>query len=351
MSRIENVFSKRANQFLQFTSHTGPHFHSGERVNRIMFHVIMSLMPIVFFSVYLYGLSVVFLLLVCILGCVLTEYFFVRRFGKPALETIQDFSVILTGLLLALTLPPGFPLWMAFVGSIVSVCLGKWMMGGLGQNVFNPALVGRVFLQAAFPAAMTSWSEPLVLGRFSNFIPSSLSFPFTYQVSAWTGATPLASMKYSQDVVDIGHLFWGSVAGSSGESSALLILVGGLYLAYQKYLDWKIPVGILMSVWLLTTVIGLFSSQSPDPFAMLFSGGLFLGAFYMATDMVTSPVTYWGIWAYSVLIGVLVVVIRLWSGLPEGVMFAILIGNSLSPLFNQFFPSVVYGHRRRFPHA
>jgi electron transport complex protein RnfD len=271
------------------------------------------------------------------LGCVLTE----RLLGKHG--ALGDGSATITGVLLGLTLPPGLPIWMAFLGGFFAIAFGKLLFGGLGQNVFNPALLGRAFLQAAFPEALTTWpvaTEAWAQLRGDNFaLPLMSADP----VVAVTGATPLGQMKFEQIPTETLDLMLGSISGSVGETAAVAILLGGAYLALKKYLDWRIPVAIFATVAVLSQVIHWIDPTKPGALFMLFSGGLMLGAVYMATDMVTSPTTPVGAWVYGLGIGVLVVVIRLWGGLPEGVMSAILFMNALVPFINRATQPRVFG--------
>jgi electron transport complex protein RnfD len=323
--------------------------------------VVYALLPVCAFAVYAFGISVLALLLVTTLSCVLSESLFCRLAGRPA--TVNDWSIVITGLLLGLTLPPGFPLWMAAVAGFVAVGLGKALFGGLGYNVMNPALVGRAFVQAAFPVAITTWTPAFAAGRFSQFIPSTLTLPFMQpvdistwlaqtQVDAFSGATPLALQKFEQLSTSASDLFTGMTAGSAGETSALVILAGGLYLAARRMLDWRIPVGVLLGAVLTSLPFWLLDAvRYPDPLFVLFSGGLMLGAVFMASDMVASPVTPRGVWIYSLFIGVLTVIIRLFGGLTEGVMYAILLGNALSPLIATVTQPRVFGANNKEPRA
>jgi electron transport complex protein RnfD len=333
-------------KYLQMELRTSPHIARETRVDIIMKNVVYSLIPIVAMSVYAFGLSALLLVLACTLSAVLTEHLLGRLSGKAG--TLGDYSAVITGILLGLTLPPGFPLWMAVVGGVVSIAIGKTLFGGLGFNVFNPALVGRAFLQAAFPVAITTWSEPFAQNRFAQAIAASFTPPFSKLVpDAATGATPLAAMKFDQQLAATQAVLFGTVSGSAGETSALLILLCGAYLALRKMLDWRIPVGILVTVYLLSGLFHLITPTYPPPLFMLLSGGLMLGAIFMATDMVTCPVTSSAVWIFATLVGTLTVVIRLWGGLPEGVMYAILLGNALTPVISRLTQPRVYGVARQ----
>ena len=321
---------------------TSPHIRGGASVDHIMLNVVLALLPVVCFAVYAFGLAALLGIATATVSCVAAEHFLCRAAGRPS--TIGDWSVTITGLLYGLTLPPGLALWMVACGGFIGVAMGKALFGGLGYNAFNPALVGRAFLQAAFPSAMTNWMPAFGAQRFSSVPSSVLTTPFLRpELDASTAATPLARMKFEQQFADAGDLLLGLSNGSAGETCALLILAGGLYLAARRMLDWRIPASIFGTVALLSL---LFHQLDPQRYApagfMLFSGGLMLGAVFMATDMVASPITAAGVMLYGALIGVLVVVIRYWGGMPEGVMYAILLANAASPHIDRFFQPPVY---------
>jgi electron transport complex protein RnfD len=333
-------------KYLQMALRTSPHIMRGVGVEVIMRNVVYALLPLVAMAVYTFGISALLLVLVCTLSAMATEYAVEQFSGK--LSTLGDSTAIITGLLLGLTLPPGFPLWMAALGGIISITLGKALFGGLGFNIFNPALVGRAFLQAAFPVAITTWNAPFASDRFSEVISSTLALPLMKAPpAATTGATPLAALKFDHQLTPSFDLALGTVSGSAGETSAVLILLGGIYLAWRQMLDWRIPGGILVTVFLLSGLLHLINRSYPPPLFMLLSGGLMLGAVYMATDMVTSPVTPLGVWIFAFMIGALTVIIRIWGGLPEGVMYAILLANGVTPLINAYTQSRIYGERKK----
>ena len=331
----------RTNQPLNIQS--SPHLHSGASVDVIMRNVVWALIPVVGFAVYAFGLAGLLVLITALLSCLLTEHMLCRYSGKPT--TVNDWSVVITGLLYGLTLPPGLPLWMVALGGVLSVALGKFIFGGLGYNPFNPALVGRAFLQAAFPSAMTSWIPAFSDTRFTTVPGSTFTIPFASPVyDQISTATPLAAMKFEHTVSKPMDLLLGLSSGSTGETCALLILLGGAYLIVRNMMNWRIPAGIFLAVFGLSAILNTFHPEIyPSPWFMLFSGGLMLGAMFMATDMVASPITHWGCFIYGVLIGVLVVVIRLWGGLPEGVMYAILLANAVSPHIDRFIQPRVFG--------
>ena len=322
---------------------TSPHIISGNSTDKIMRHVVYALIPVALYAVYVFGISALLLLITALISCLLTEYLLNLWAGKE--QTIGDWSVTITGILYGLTLPPHLPLWMVFIGGVFGVAFGKFIFGGLGYNVFNPALVGRAFLQAAFPVAITTWMAPLLSDRFSHIPSSTLTLPFLEPVyDITTGATPLAVMKFEHTATDAYSLIMGMTSGSTGETSAVLILLGGLYLIARKMMNWRIPAALLSTVYLLSTFFHwLDPGRYPDGIFMLFSGGLMLGAVFMATDMVASPITSAGAAVYGFIIGLLIFVIRVWGGLPEGVMYAILFGNAVSPHIDNLIRPRVYG--------
>jgi electron transport complex protein RnfD len=315
-----------------------PHLRAPDSTARIMWTVVATLVPLVLASVYFFGLGALLVILAATLGAVGTE----RVFGPGG--TLRDGSAAITGLLLGLTLPPGLPLWMAFTGGVVAIGIGKLVFGGLGQNVFNPALIGRAFLQAAFPTAITTWAKPGA--GWTTVYPTNLVPPLygTRGVDLVTAATPLGRMKFEGEGTNTLELFLGVTGGSLGETSAVLILLGGAWLAWKRYLNWRIPASILLTVAAFSGLLyAIDAAQYPSPAFMLFSGGLMLGAVYMATDLVTSPVTHRGAWIFGAGIGLLVVLIRVWGGLPEGVMYAILLMNALVPVINRATRPRVFG--------
>lgn len=326
---------------------TAPHVLSGHSVDAIMFNVVLALLPTTAFAIYAFGLVAVLTLGTAIAVCALTEHAFCRLAGRPS--TVGDWSVVITGLLYGLTLPPGLPLWMNALGAVVAVALGKAVFGGLGLNPFNPALVGRAVLQAAFPVAMTTWMPAFTVGRFASLPPSTLTPPFSTPVyDAVTGATPLAHWKFDHVLTGTGDLAMGFVSGSTGETSAVLILLGGAYLIARNMMSWRIPLAVFASVACLAGLLHHLDPQHYAPAAFhLCAGGLALGAVFMATDMVASPMTALGGYLYGALIGVLTLVIRIWGGMPEGVMYAILLANAVSPLIDRTIRPRPFGSRAR----
>jgi Na+-translocating ferredoxin:NAD+ oxidoreductase subunit D len=316
-----------------------PHLHAQDSTARIMWTVVATLVPVVLASVWFFGAGVLLVIGATMLGALLVE----RLLGPGG--AIRDGSAAITGLLLGLTLPPGFPLWMAFTGGAFGIGFGKLIFGGLGQNIFNPALLGRAFLQAAFPTAITTWPAVRTAGEWLSFRGDLLAPPLMTagEVDVVTQATPLGLWKFEGEVTGIWDLMIGATGGSLGETSAVLILLGGTYLAARNYLNWRIPVGIFATVGALSLVFSWIFPGFPGPLFMIFSGGLMLGAVYMATDLVTSPITNGGAWIYAFGIGFLVVLIRGWGGLPEGVMYAILLMNALVPFIERITQPRVFG--------
>jgi len=315
-----------------------PHLKAPDSTTRIMWTVAATLAPIVAASSWFFGVSALLVIAAATAGAVATE----RTFGKGG--TLGDGSAAITGLLLGLTLPAGMPMWMAFLGGAVAIGFGKLVFGGLGQNVFNPALLGRAFLQAAFPAAITTW--PRVGGRWLALRGDNFAWPFTRpgQVDFVTAATPLGVMKFEHHGTDAWSLMTGSTGGSLGETAGLLILLCGAWLAWRRYLDWRTPAAIFATVAGFAAILHAAGpARYPGPLFMLFSGGLMLGAVYMATDPVTSPITRAGKWIFGFGVGGLVVLIRVWGGLPEEVMYAILIMNALVPFIDRATRPRVFG--------
>lgn len=323
--------SKKGNQNQEklFIVTPSPHVRDTESVPHIMHQVVLALLPAVLAAVYFFGLRAVMVLLVSTGVSMLTEHLIQKWRRKPS--TLKDYSALITGILLALILPPGFPLWATALGAVVAIGMGKMVFGGLGHNIFNPALVGRAFLQAAFPVLITTWSLPV-----EKFTATS--------VTATTQATPLAAMKFQHQLTAYADLFWGNTGGSLGETSAFAILLGGLYLLVKNYADWRIVSGIFAGTISLSAILWLLSPESyANPLFHLLSGGFLLGTFFMATDMVTSPITTKGRWIFGIGTGLLIVIIRSFGGLPEGVMYSILLMNALTPLIDQYTRPTVFG--------
>ncbi|PIE33880.1 electron transporter RnfD [candidate division KSB3 bacterium] len=314
-----------------FVISSSPHIESEDTVPKIMYTVVLALIPAMVCAVIFFGLRALLLLVTCVGSCMLTEYIFQRVRKKPV--TLNDWSAVITGILLALVLPPKLSLLSAALGSVVAIAIGKQVFGGLGYNIFNPALVGRAFLQATYPVDMTTWVKP---------------FYYTASADSISAATPLAMMKFEAQSTVFWKLLIGNIGGCLGETSVIAILLGGAYLIYKQYSEWRIPAAYLGTVFVLGGIFWMMDSgKYPNPFFHLLSGGLMLGALFMATDMVTSPVTRTGCWIFGIGAGILVVIIRLFGGLPEGVMYSILFMNALTPMLNRYTKPKVFGQRKK----
>jgi electron transport complex protein RnfD len=300
-----------------------PYIHSGKSTKKIMLLVIIALLPAIAASVYFFRTSAIYLISTCVISCVVFEYLIRKIRHKEIL--ISDLSAVVTGILIALILPPKFPLGAAVIGCLAAVFLGKEVFGGLGSNIFNPALIGRAFLMSTFPILTTTWYKPISL-------------------QAVTTATPLGLMKFQNVTTDIQALFWGNVSGSLGETSAAALLLGGIILLLSKTIDWRIPFSYIVTVILISLSFHLIDPANyAGPLFEVLAGGLIIGAFFMATDPVTSPVTGKGRFIFGVGCGILTMVIRYWGGLPEGVMYSILFMNALRPLIDKFTRPVCFG--------
>ncbi|NQT30132.1 MAG: RnfABCDGE type electron transport complex subunit D [Candidatus Saganbacteria bacterium] len=307
-----------------------PHLKEKTNVPHLMRLVILALLPAAIAGVYFFGFRALFLIITCMITAVASEFVMNKLMKREV--TIRDGSAALTGLLLALCISPSLPFYAAILGTIFAIVVGKQIFGGLGYNIFNPALIGRAFLAAAFPVAMTSWVAP---GAWRS-------------LEAISSATPLGLMKFGGEMTSYSELLIGNVSGCIGETSALLLLLGGLFLVWKKVINWRIPVSYLGSVAVLSGIFWLINpAEYPDPIFALLSGGLMLGAWFMLTDLVTSPFTSKGIWIFGICAGILVVVIRLFSGLPEGVMYSILIMNAFVPLIDRYTRPKVFGTRKK----
>jgi len=319
------VKEKKVNPIYLLSS--SPHMKTTDSVPKIMWTVIAALMPAVVFGVYNFGFGVLATILASVIAAVVTEIVINKMRNRES--SVTDGSAVLTGLLLAMTLPPAFPKAYAAVGAVFAIAIGKQIFGGLGYNIFNPALLGRAFLQASFSVKITTWSAPV-------------------GIDAITTATPLGSFKFEKIMTPYFDMFMGKIGGCIGETSALLIIIGGVYLLIKKYADWRIPASYLGTVFILGGLLWIINPQQyPDPVFHLFSGGLMLGAFFMATDMVTSPVTPKGTWIYGFGMGAVLIIIRLFGGLPEGVMYSILFMNAFVPLINRYTRPKIFGELKK----
>lgn len=307
-----------------------PHIHGGDSIQKNMYGVCIALVPALLASLWFFGLGAAIVLSVSVLSCVLFEWAITKFLLKRPACTICDGSAVLTGLLLGFNLPSNLPIWIIVIGALVAIGIGKMTFGGLGQNPFNPALVGRVFLLISFPVQMTSWP---------------VSGQLTAYTDAETAATPLFIMQNAianadpselDKLPDAAEMLIGQTGGSLGEVSALLLLLGCAFMLWRKIITWHIPVSILGTVAVFSGLMHIIDPVYAMPHVVLMSGGLVLGACFMATDYVTSPMTAKGQLVYGVCIGFLTVIIRNWGAYPEGMSFAILIMNAFTPLINTY---------------
>jgi len=313
---------------------TAPFLRETATTPRIMREVLAAALVMLVAACWNFGVGALLVVAAATAGAVGSEWLFTRgRTPSP----LRDASALLTGVLLGLTLPPSLPLWMAGLGGIAGVGLGKLIWGGLGQNLFNPALVGRAFLQAAFPTAITTWTPPAEPGSRWALPDSLFAAPLMHaDIDGVSAATPLGLAKFELQLTETAPLFVGQTAGSLGETSAALLLLCGLWLALRRIFDWRLPVSTLLSVAVLSQGLHwLLPESAPPATFMLFSGGLLFAAVFMVTDPVTTPTTPRGAWLFGAGTGALVVLIRLYGGLPEGMMYAVLLMNALTPHINR----------------
>lgn len=320
-----------------------PHVHSNQSIRKIMYHVIYALIPAMLVSLYFFGLDALRVIAISVIACVVIEYL-IQKYLLNGDVTINDGSAIVTGVLLAFNVPSNLPTWIILVGALVSIGIGKMAFGGLGKNPFNPALVGRVFLLISFPVQMTSWPVP------------KPNFPLDI-TDTITGPTPLGILKEgvgagqsvqqlmaSPEMPDYLNILIGYQTGSLGEMSALALILGAIYMLVKKVITWHIPVSYLGTAFVFAGIMWLVDpTYYANPLFHLIAGGLMLGVFYMATDMVSSPMSARGQIVYGIGCGVITMVIRFWGGYPEGVSFAILIMNAFAPLINRGFKPVRFG--------
>lgn len=310
------------------TISASPHIHTTRTVNWYMWQVVIALIPAIICSLYYFGVGAAIVIVTSVAGCVATEYL-INRYMLGREGTIANGSAILTGLLLALNLPSNLPVWTVIIGSVAAIGIGKMAFGGLGCNIFNPALVGRVFLLISFPVLMTSW--PLPLENTLNY------------TDATTGATVLGQLKMGMITpgeVDTASLLMGNTGGSLGEVGSIALIIGFIYLVARRVISWHIPLAVVGAAALMSLIVG------GNVAVEILSGGLLLGAIFMATDYVTSPMTHAGMIIYGVMIGVITIIIRHYGVYPEGMSFAILIMNGFVPLINRYVRPRQFGERR-----
>ena len=320
---------------MKLTISGSPHVHGANSTQKIMYGVVLAMVPALLVSVYYFGLAAVRVTAVAVAACVAIEWL-IQKYLMKVTPTLSDGSAVVTGILLAFNLPSNLPSWIIIIGAIAAIGIGKMSFGGLGKNPFNPALVGRVFLLISFPAQMTSW--PVISG-----------------VDGVTGATALGiikeGLKNGEAMSDLmaqvpgyAQALLGQMGGSMGEVSALALILGALYMLIKKIITWEIPTAFLGSVLIFTGILWMVDpNQYIHPLYHLVTGGMMLGAFYMATDMVSTPMTRKAQLVFGMGCGILTVVIRVWGAYPEGVSFAILIMNAVAPLLNKAFKPKRFG--------
>ncbi|TXR53025.1 RnfABCDGE type electron transport complex subunit D [Reinekea thalattae] len=327
---------------MKYNIASGPHTHGGDSSSSLMYQVILALLPTSLFGLYVFGVSALLVLLTASISALLAESIMLYWRGVNQ-SSLFDGSALLTGWLLALSLPPATPLWIVALGSFFAIAIGKHAYGGLGQNLFNPAMLARVMLLICFPVELTDWhaATPPVLTETGLDLN-----PYWLGIDAISSATPLAA---EAPMLAVRSLWFGHHAGSLGETSALFILLGGLFLLWRKVINWVIPTAVLLGLALPAL---LLHAIKPDQFLSasthLFSGAVFLAAFFIATDMVTSPVSVKGQWVFGLGCGLLIFLIRTFGNYPEGVAFSVLIMNATTPLIDHYLRPAVFGSRPKW---
>lgn len=335
-SKLQNIKPKEIQvQDKKFTVSASPHIRCNESISKIMWNVNIALAPAAIFSIFYFGFPALINMLVGIISAIICEYL-VQKFSKKKI-TAFDGSAFITGLLLSMSLPPTLPPYMVAIGSVIAIVIAKHSMGGLGFNIFNPAHIGRAALMVSWPVAMTTWTK------------------MTTSVDVVTSATPLNILKqqgYEALINTFGSntemykaMFLGTRNGSLGETSTILLIIGGVYLIYKGYVKWHVPVCMIGTVGILTWIFGPAGLFTGDPFFHMMAGGLILGAFFMATDMVTIPITTKGQIIFAVGAGAITVLIRLKGGYPEGVCYSLLLMNAVTPLIDRFVKPKSFGSR------
>ena len=307
-----------------------PHVHSSDSTQKIMYRVVYAMLPALVWSVFVFGLAALWVTLVAVVSCLAFEYL-IQKYLMKIKPSVTDGSALITGILIAFNVPSNIPWWIIVIGSIASIGIGKLSFGGLGSNIFNPALVGRVFMLISFPVQMTSWP----VNSRSGIDGITSATPLNIIKEGISNGTPISEI--SGNLPSTLDMLFGNIGGSLGEISALLLIIGGLYMLWKKVITWHIPVSIVGTVALISTIFWFINPEMYiNPVYHILAGGLMLGAIFMATDMVSSPMTPKGQLIYGIGIGIITISIRMFGAYPEGISFAILIMNAVTPLINTY---------------
>ena len=322
-----------------------PHINSPITTQSLMRDVLIALSPAMIVSILMFGINALLVLLTSVAACVTFEYLITRYLLKTS-NTTQDLSAVITGVLLAFNLPSSIPAWMIIIGAFVAIGIAKMAFGGLGKNIFNPALTGRVFLFISFPVQMTQWPKPDFMN--TDIVTSATTLGLLKHIDVSSSASIKASQVSLTELPNYWQMFIGDTGGCLGEVSALALLMGLIYMLLRRVITWHIPFYYIATFFMLTAITWFKTDNIHfEPITNILSGGLLLGAFFMATDYVTSPMTKQGQIIFAVGCGVLTYIIRFYSTYPEGVSFAILIMNAFVPLIDKFTPQRVYGTQRK----
>lgn len=323
-----------------------PHIHGNDSIKRNMYGVVIALLPALLVSFYYFGVGAAVVCITSVVSCVFFEWAINRYLLRNRNLSVLDGSAVITGLLLGFNLPSNIPVWIVVIGSLVAICIGKMTFGGLGCNPFNPALVGRCFLLVSFPAQMTSWPVAGQQWHYMDAVTEATPLSIMKEAAKTGDATVLEKLPDSLSMIlgNNGAAFGG---GSIGEVCALALLAGLAYMLWRNIITWHIPISILLTIFAFSGILHIVDSSYADPMTVLFSGGVMLGAIFMATDYVTSPMTHKGQIIYGVSIAVLTIVIRNWGAYPEGMSFAILVMNAFTPLINMYVRPKRFGENRK----
>ena len=323
-----------------------PHIHGNDSIKRNMYGVVIALLPTLLVSFYYFGVGAAVVCITSVVSCVFFEWAINRYLLRNRNLSVLDGSAVITGLLLGFNLPSNIPVWIVVIGSLVAIGIGKMTCGGLGCNPFNPALVGRCFLLVSFPAQMTSWPVAGQQWHYMDAVTEATPLSIMKEAAKTGDATVLEKLPDSLSMIlgNNGAAFGG---GSIGEVCALALLAGLAYMLWRNIITWHIPISILLTIFAFSGILHIVDSSYADPMTVLFSGGVMLGAIFMATDYVTSPMTHKGQIIYGVSIAVLTIVIRNWGAYPEGMSFAILVMNAFTPLINMYVRPKRFGENRK----